>query len=173
MEVDRTDLSEVDASEFILSEVLSRRADIQARISRVETDMQYGLLSSGGLWAWFFSHPTLPGLEIAYWLPLLLSGMFLIKWFVQDIRIKSIAKYILHIEGSLNLPKSFGWETNRAQYAGPMLAKFTSIFWFAMIVGNGVGGAYFSQLSLCEVDSKSCVHYQPNKSSKKDAVNCA
>ncbi len=132
-------LSEDQKAQFVLDEINARRVEIQSRIGRVESDMQYGLLSSGGLWAWILTDTTRDVGPWIAWLPAIITVFFFAKWLAQDLRINGIGSYLKDVESQLNLPDGLGWETNRHQYTKPRLAGFTTCFWSALLLGNVIG----------------------------------
>src|SRR5262249_42135429 len=80
---------------YLIEEYKCLYTEILQRIQRVEEQLRYGLLASGGLWAWLLTasgtHPGSPWLNWGALLPPAIAAFLFCSWLVQDAAILNTA----------------------------------------------------------------------------------
>ncbi|MFG0334763.1 MAG: hypothetical protein ACF8TS_15510 [Maioricimonas sp. JB049] len=127
--------------EYALREYTSLRQEILERIERIEGQLRYGLVTSGGIWAWTLTHPEPNWYGIVVWIPAAVVGVFFFMWVAQHFAISGISKYIREqLEPRLKLPYGVGWESQVVKYQLPLLRSLTSATWLVLLAVN-IGAA--------------------------------
>lgn len=139
--------------DMLLIDFEVRRNDVLQRLQRIEEDMRYGAIITGGLWAWII--PKLDDELVStylVWMPTVFVLFMCLKYIAQDGAVKFSGKYIRHLEdvfGLHSLKGCCGWESylkaNEANHFihRKLLRYHSVLFWLSLLVINIFGGIYF------------------------------
>jgi hypothetical protein len=110
------DSSRPTCANYLSEEQKQRRAEIERLSASMESDQRYGLLATGAVWTWLFTHAKdLPDTEttlgkVVSWLPFAVVAILFFRWIIMHRSIATIANYTIRLEWLANLPFGFGWE---------------------------------------------------------------
>jgi hypothetical protein len=133
-----------DPQAFLIQEFNALRKEIEMEIKQLRDYLQYAILASGGIWAWFLSHSQLQIIQTAYFLPFALSLLLCAQTIVLRKKIFKLGSYIAAIECRFNLPDGLGWETQlvTGRIKRDWVPLVEMLIWAALCLGN-FGAAFF------------------------------
>ncbi|MCW2240549.1 hypothetical protein [Azospirillum canadense] len=120
---------------FHIEEFKALKTEIGELVKASLANVQYALLMSGGIFTWLITHKDSAeksGLELAWYLPAVISVFFGVLSAVGYVRIGTMAVYLLELERNMACGRR-GWES----YFQPQTSWFGGIYglaWLALIV---------------------------------------
>jgi hypothetical protein len=133
---------------FLLQEFNALRKEIEMEIKQLRDYLQAAILASGGIWAWFLSHPDPKLPPMAYFIPLFLSALLFAQTFGLRAKIFKLGDYIADIEKSFQLPTILGWERNlrSGRIKRDRVPRLEKTIWSCLCAGNLLAALFDPQM---------------------------
>lgn len=149
--------------DFLLKEYESLRSVISTDVGHQRQSALYAVLASAAVWAWLSTSAWAGAYNLARIIPVSVSSLALLASLALHGHVMTIARYIRKIEDAHDLGPILGWEHDvKRRWMGSIGGwglVFWSLFWLALIGGNGLIAKHVEQPRTGTVTHKcECVH---------------
>ena len=138
--------SEGRSDKFLIAEYTALRAAILHCKKELGNLLRYGLLSTGGTWAWLLTQPKGQVQSAAASLPAIVAFVLFLETLLVRRSIMRLGAYIKTVETHFALPLSLGWETTlwgarerSLSHRTDPLPILENLIWTLLIIGNVIG----------------------------------
>lgn len=125
------------AETYLIAEYDALRREIEIEIRELGEFLRYGLLASGGIWAWLLSR-TAHVITVAYYLPLVVSVILFIETRLVLKNLMLVGAYLQNVERHFQLPHALGWEKHlqATRRKGHWIEHWETIVWVGLCIAN-------------------------------------